>query len=107
MYVYNIYIIYIYIYISGHLSDPRHTECSNLTEIRLDNTYVIKKTMCPTSYHHNGFVVTYALGLMRYGYTMLMNQRLLNKLGEERNISGPLSCRRLKECSNHTEVRWA
>ena len=57
-----------------HLSDPRHTECSNLTEIRWDNIYVIKKTMCPTSYHHNGFVVTYALGLMRYGYTMLMNQ---------------------------------
>ena len=31
MYIY----IYIYImYISGHLSDSRHTECSNLTEAR-------------------------------------------------------------------------
>ena len=25
---------------------------------------VIMKTMCPPSYHHNGFVATHALGLM-------------------------------------------
>ena len=24
--------------------------------------YVIMKTMCPPSYHHNGFVATHALG---------------------------------------------
>ena len=28
------------------------------------NIYVIMKTMCPPSYHHNGFVVTHALGHM-------------------------------------------
>ena len=26
------------------------------------------KTMCPPSYHHNGFVATHALGHMMYGY---------------------------------------
>ena len=26
------------------------------------NIYVIMKTMCPTSYHHNGFMATHALG---------------------------------------------
>ena len=26
--------------------------------------YVIMKTMCPPSYHHNGFVATHALGRM-------------------------------------------
>ena len=25
------------------------------------------KTMCPSGYHHNGFVATHALGLMMYG----------------------------------------
>ena len=25
------------------------------------------KTMCPTGYHHNGFVATHALGHMMYG----------------------------------------
>ena len=30
--------------------------------------YVIMKTMCPPSYHHNGFVTTHALGHMMYGY---------------------------------------
>ena len=48
------------------------------------------KTMCPPSYHHNGFVATHALGHMMYGYTLLvpMNQRVLNKQSKERNISG-------------------
>ena len=46
------------------------------------------KTMCPPSYHHNGFVATDALGHMMYDYTLLlpMNQRVLNKLSKERNI---------------------
>ena len=28
------------------------------------NIYAIMKTMCPPSYHHNGFLVTHALGHM-------------------------------------------
>ena len=31
--------------------------------------YVIMKTMCPPSYHHNGFVATHVLGHMMYMYT--------------------------------------
>ena len=55
---------------------PKQDEC---------NLYVIMKTMCPPSYHHNGFVATHALGHMMYGHTLLvpMNQRLLNKLNKE------------------------
>ena len=54
------------------------------------NIYVIMKAMCPTSYCHNGFVTTDALGHMMYGYTFLvpMNQRVLNKQSKERNING-------------------
>ena len=48
------------------------------------------KTLCPPGYHHNGFVATHADGHMMYGYTLLvpMNQRVLNKLSKEHNISG-------------------
>ena len=47
MYIY-IYIIYIYIYyIYIHV-------------------YAIMKTMCPSSYHHNGFVATHALGYILF-----------------------------------------
>ena len=54
------------------------------------NIYVIMKTMCPPRNHHNGFVASDALGHMMYGYTLLvpMNQRVLNKLSKEHNISG-------------------
>ena len=47
-------------------------------------------TMCPPSYHHNGFVATHALEDMMYGYTLLvlLNQRVLNKLSKKHNISG-------------------
>ena len=47
------------------------------------------KTMCLPGYHHNGFVVTHALGHMMSGYTWLVpvNQRVLNKLGKEHNIN--------------------
>ena len=31
------------------------------------NVYAIMKTMCPPGYHHNGFVVTHALGHMMHG----------------------------------------
>ena len=50
--------------------------------------YAIMKTMCPSGYHHNGFVATHALGHMIYRYTLLipMNQKVLNKLSKERNI---------------------
>ena len=30
------------------------------------NSYVIKETMCPPGYHHNGFVETRALSHMMY-----------------------------------------
>ena len=48
------------------------------------------KTMCPPGYHHNGFVATHSLGHMMYGYALLVliNQRVLNKLSKECNISG-------------------
>ena len=50
----------------------------------------IMKTMCPPSYHHNGFVATHALGHMMYVYTLLVpiNQRVLRNLSKEHNISG-------------------
>ena len=53
--------------------------------------YAIMKTMCPVGYHHNGFVETHALRhIIMYHYTLLVpvNQRVLNKLSNERNISG-------------------
>ena len=31
------------------------------------NKYAIMKTMCPPSYHHNGFVATHAPGYIIYG----------------------------------------
>ena len=45
------------------------------------------KTMCPPGYHNNGFV---ALEHMMYGYTLLVpiNQRVLNKISKEHNVSG-------------------
>ena len=48
------------------------------------------KTMCPPGCHHNGFVATHALGYMILGYTLLqsINQKVLNKLSKEHNISG-------------------
>ena len=54
------------------------------------NIYAIMKTMCPPAYHHNGFVVTHALGHIMHGYNWLvpMSQRVLNKLSKEHNING-------------------
>ena len=48
------------------------------------------KTICPLGYHHDGFVATHALEHIIYGYTLLVpiNQRMLNKLSKEHNISG-------------------
>ena len=48
------------------------------------------KAMCPPAHHHNGFMATHAFGHMIYGYTLLvlMNQRVLNKVSLEHNISG-------------------
>ena len=47
------------------------------------------KRIFPSGYHHNGFVATHALGHI-YSYILLvpMNQRVLNKLSIERNVSG-------------------
>ena len=50
------------------------------------------KTMCPSGYHDNGFVVaTHALGHMMYGYILMvpMNQRVLNKQSKERLYYAP------------------
>ena len=46
--------------------------------------------MCHFGYKHNGLVATHALRHMMYGYTLLVpvNQRVLNKLSNELNISG-------------------
>ena len=51
--------------------------------------YAIMKTMCSAGYHQNGFVATHALGHMMYSYTLLipLNQRVLNKLRKEHNIT--------------------
>ena len=45
------------------------------------------KTMCPSGYHHNGFVATDALGHMMYGYTLLvpMNQ-IKSSTSKVRNV---------------------
>ena len=50
------------------------------------------KTMFPPGYHHNAFGSTHALGHKMYGYTLLvlMNQRVLNKLSKEHNLSDSL-----------------
>ena len=74
VYIYNIYTsiyIYIYVYVCIYI-------------------YAITKTMYPSSYHRNGFLATHPLGHMMYGYTLLvpMNQRVLNRLIKEHNISG-------------------
>ena len=54
------------------------------------NIYAIMKAMCSPGYDHNGFVATHTLRHMMCGYTLLVpvNQRLLNKLSKEHNISG-------------------
>ena len=49
------------------INDPRHTECSNLTQARWRrNIYAIMNTMCPPGYHHNSSVATHALGHTMY-----------------------------------------
>ena len=47
------------------------------------NIYAIMKTMCPPSYHHNGFVATHALGHMMYGYTLLVPMNQIGKIIEK------------------------
>ena len=51
------------------ISDPRHTESQSAQISQMQdehNIYAIMKTMCPPGYHHNGFVVTHAVGHMMY-----------------------------------------
>ena len=45
--------------------------------------------MCPPGYYHNGFVAIHALGHMMYRYTLMVgiNQRVINKLSKEDNMS--------------------
>ena len=63
------------------------------------------KTMCPPSYHHNGFVGTHPLGHMIYSYTLLvpMSQRVINKPSKGRNASGHKGS--TTQSSNLTEAR--
>ena len=70
------------------INDTESAELSQKQDER--NIHAIMKTMCPPFYHHSGFVATLALGHMIYGYTLLvpMNQNVLNKRSNERNISG-------------------
>ena len=63
--------IYLYLYITSyfihtyvHIHRYIYKGCSNLTEVRRTdehNIYVTIKTMCPPSYHHNGFVANHEL----------------------------------------------
>ena len=77
LYIYIIYILYIYIHIYIYIYIYIYTYTCN------------HENNVPSRYHRNEFVVTYAIGHMTYGYTLLlpMNQRLRNKLGKERNVS--------------------
>ena len=73
------------------ISDPQHTQCSNLTNKRkIGITYTLMKAMFPPGYHQNDFVATHSLGKIMYGYTLLVpiNQRVVNKLSNELYISG-------------------
>ena len=47
---------------------PQSVQISQKQDRR--NIYVIMKTMCPPSHHHNGFVATHAFGHMIYGYEL-------------------------------------
>ena len=96
--------IYIYRYMNTELiHDTQSVQISQKQDEH--NIYVIMKTTCPLSYHHNGFVATHALGQIRKGYTLLvpMNQRVLSKSSNVHNISGH-SDPRHTECSNLTEA---
>ena len=54
--------------------------------------YIVHRRMYtynPPGYHHSCFAGTHALGSMMYSYTLVpINQRVLNKLSKEHNISG-------------------
>ena len=66
------------------------------------------ETMRPPYYHHNGFVVTHALGHMIYGYTLLVTvkQRVHNKLDKESNISPRIKDLQNTECSNLAKATY-
>ena len=50
------------------------------------NIYAIMKTMCPSGYHHNGFVATHALGHMMYGYVYIcIYIKQTNKIRDNNN----------------------
>ena len=74
------YLKYIYIYKAEKVRN---------VYILNENYHAIMKVMCPRRSHHNGFVTTHVLGRMMYGYTLLvpMNQRVLNRLSEDHNVS--------------------
>ena len=61
------------------------------------------KAICPSDFHRNSLVATHTIGHMMYCYTLLVNQRVLNKLSKEHNISGNKWS--TTQCSNLTEAR--
>ena len=56
------------------IHDTQSAQISKMQDER--NIYEIMKTMCPPSYHHNGFVASHALGHMMHGYTLLVPMNL-------------------------------
>ena len=49
-----------------------NTQSAQISQEQDEHIYLIMKTMYPPCYDHNGFVATYALGHMMYGYTVLV-----------------------------------
>ena len=84
-----IYYINIYIYIYIYTYTYKYIYIHIYIYIYIYTYTCNHENNVPSRYHCNEFVVTYGLGHMTYGYTLLlpMNQRVRNKLGEERNIS--------------------
>ena len=93
IYIYYIYIYILYIYIYTYIHTHTYTYYIYIVYMYI-YIYIYTYTCnhennVPSRYHRNEFVVTYALGHMTYGYTLLlpMKQRVRNKLGKERNES--------------------
>ena len=87
IYISHYIIIYIYIcvcvcaYISSHkwwTTQYRVLKSQKKQKQNRYNIYVIVVTMCPTSYHRNGFVATHALGYMIYGLSCAQVHNIIN-----------------------------
>ena len=78
--IYLILYIYIYIYIyTQYISSHKWSMTQRVLKShrsKMSIIYVIMKTMCPPSYHHSGFVATYALGHMINNHTCVQVHEL-------------------------------